>query len=368
MNTKNDVGWECCMNASKLEDLHVLYSTYPAAFQTFGGAEIQLFKTKEHIERIGGCKIKLFDMFNDRLNQYDILHVFYMQPDSLLLSQTAKRLGVKFVLSPVYWRDRAKIIDVIGPSALTRIYYNVKSFRFPTFRQLFPYKDFLELADIILPNSKMEADMLSRDFKIGGGKFCVVPNGVEERFASADPGLFIEKHGVTNFVLYVARIMKRKNPLGVIKVCKDLGIPLVLVGAPNIGEEDYFYECQKTAQFADNIKMIGFLPHDSEELSSAYAAAKVFVLPSNFETPSLSALEAGLAGCNIVITSQGSTREYFREHAFYVDPFSPKDLKLKIRSAFEQPKSSELKKLILENYTWDKVARKTLEAYHLISS
>jgi len=45
----------------------------------------------------------------------------------------------------------------------------------------------------------------------------------------------------------------------------------------------------------NGIKHIGFLPHDSEELQSAYAAAKVFVLPSNFETPGLTALEAGLA-------------------------------------------------------------------------
>jgi glycosyltransferase involved in cell wall biosynthesis len=354
------------MNATRTDPLKVLYSACsPAAFQIFGGAEIQLLKTKEHIEKMGGCKIKLFDMFYDKLDQYDILHVFYMHPDSLLLSQTAKRVGVKFVLSPIYWWDRARITDIAGPSALIRFYYNLKHYRFITFRQFYPYKDFLELADIILPNSKMEADLLSRNFKVSSEKLRVVPNGVEKRFASADPGLFMEKHGVANFVLYVARIMKRKNPLGVMKVCKDLDIPLVLIGAPNIGEEDYFYECRRMAKSTENIKMIGFLPHDSEELRSAYAAAKVFALPSNFETPGLAALEAGLAGCNLVVTSEGSTKEYFGEWAWYVRPGSVADLAAKIKDAFGNPKSGQLKKRILENYTWDKVAEKTLEAYLL---
>lgn len=356
------------MNAAKIENLKVLYSTYPAAFQIYGGAEIQLLKTKENIEKISGCKIKLFDMFDDRLNQYDLLHVFYMQPDNLLLSQTAKRVGLKFVLSPVYWKEHAKATDIIGPLAFMRFYSNLKRYKFATSQEVFPWKDFLELADMILPNSKMEADQLSRDFKINSKKFWVVPNGVEERFASADPSLFLEKYGVADFVLYVARIMKRKNPLGVIKVCKDLKIPLVVIGAPNIGEEDYFYECRRVAKSGENIQMIGFLPHDSAELSSAYAAAKVFALPSNFETPGLAALEAGLAGCNLVITSQGSTKEYFRENAWYVDPWSTKDLRVKIESAYGQPKSTKLKKLILENYTWKKAAEKTLEAYKSILS
>lgn len=354
------------MNAIPPKNLQVLYSTYPAAFQILGGAEIQLLKTKEYIEKIGGCNIKLFDMFKDKLNEYDILHVFYMQSDSLLLSQMAKRVGTRLVLSPVFWSGRAKILETIGPLALARFYSNMKTFRFPTVKRLFPFKNFLDLADIILPNSKIEADMLARNFSIANDKFWVVPNGVDVRFAYADPDLFARKHGIDNFVLYVARVMKRKNPLGVIKTCKDLHIPLVLIGDSNFGEEDYFLECRRLAKSSVNIKMIGSLPHDSAELSSAYAAAKVFALPSNFETPGLAALEAGLASCNIVITSQGCTKEYFREHAWYVDPWSFKDLKVKIKDAYEQPKSTKLKKLILRNYTWDTVARETMKAYRQV--
>jgi hypothetical protein len=56
---------------------------YLTSFQHFGGAEIQLLKTKGYLEKKDGCTVKLFDMFNDKLNQHDILHIFMMRPECL---------------------------------------------------------------------------------------------------------------------------------------------------------------------------------------------------------------------------------------------------------------------------------------------
>lgn len=343
-----------------------LYSTHPLAFQIYGGAEIQLLKTKEYIEKTGKCSIKLFDMFNDRIKDYDILHNFMMYDDCLRLVQTAKSMGTKIALSPIYWRGLGDSVKLFTPSFFERLYKNFRNYGYFTQNNLFPFKDFLELADVILPNSQLEADLISKDFKINPEKFFVVPNGADETFAEGEPGLFAEKYGVTDFVLYVGRIVHRKNPLGVIKACKELNLPLVIIGSSSLREEQYFEDCKKMAQSVANIKMIGFLSHDSPELRSAYAAAKVFALPSNFETPGLSALEAGLSGCNIVITSQGSTKEYFREYAWYVNHESYSDLKRKLKDANEHPKSPELKKIISQNYTWKQTAEKTLQAYSSI--
>ena len=46
----------------------------------------------------------------------------------------------------------------------------------------------------------------------------------------------------------------------------------------------------------------------------------MFALPSWFETPGLAALEAALAGCSVVITPFGSTREYFGDLVEYARP------------------------------------------------
>ena len=58
---------------------------------------------------------------------------------------------------------------------------------------------------------------------------------------------------------------------------------------------------------------LGKLDHDDPLLASVYAAARVFALPSWFETPGLAAARRlRLAGVRpVAITPYGSTREYF---------------------------------------------------------
>ena len=257
----------------------VLFTTYLYAFQIYGGAEIQLIKTKENLDKIGGCTVKLFDIFNDRIGQYDILHNFMMFDSCLPLARIAKSVGTKFVLSPIYIPSNRGFRHNLKPKSFERLYTNIRQRKYYTFREWYPYKEFLELADIILPSSQMEVDILSDYFKISSEKFQIIPNGVDEEFALGNAHLFIEKYDIEDFVLHVARIYPLKNTLNVIKVCKDLNLPLVIIGAPGPGEEAYFEECKKLAKSSKNIRLIGSIPHDSEELKSAYAAAKVFVLP-----------------------------------------------------------------------------------------
>ncbi len=345
---------------------NVLFTTYLYAFQVYGGAEIQLLKTKEYLDKTGGCNVKLFDIFKDRINQYDILHNFLMWDSCLPLARIAKGAGIKFVLTPIWIPPNYGLRQKLNLSTLERFYTNIRQRGYNTSRDWYPYKEFLELADIVLPSSQMEASLLSKYYKIPSNKFRIIPNGVDEEFALGNPNLFIEKYGIADFVLHVARIYPLKNTLNVVKVCKDLNVPLVIIGQPGPGEEAYFEECKKVAGSTKNIKFIGSLPHDSEELKSAYAAARVFVLPSLSEVAPLSALEAGLAGCNMVITNRGAVKEYFKEYARYVDPRSVEDLKLKVKQAYEETKTTKLKELILEEYTWKKVANKVLNAYQSI--
>jgi glycosyltransferase involved in cell wall biosynthesis len=101
-------------------------------------------------------------------------------------------------------------------------------------------------------------------------------------------------------------------------------------------------------------------------LESAYAAATVFTLPSQFETPGIAALEAALAGCSIAITEAGGTREYFGDLAEYINPEKEISIMPAIRSAFKNSGSESLKKHVKENYSWSAVALKTEEAYRSV--
>jgi glycosyltransferase involved in cell wall biosynthesis len=106
------------------------------------------------------------------------------------------------------------------------------------------------------------------------------------------------------------------------------------------------------------------MSHD--ELRSAYAAARAHILPSWFETPGLSSLEAGLSGCSIATTDRGSTREYFRDLADYCDPASTVSIRRAALRAYDRPRSEQLKRHILDRFTWEAAGRQTAAAYDRI--
>jgi glycosyltransferase involved in cell wall biosynthesis len=233
----------------------------------------------------------------------------------------------------------------------------------------------LSKVDCLLPNSLAELEILEHDFadvfRNQKKEFAVIPNGVDtDVFYNASPEPFIKKYGFCGFVLNVGHFSYRKNQLSLINALKDLGINVVFIGESSessshyYGIKDtidklYYQKCKREAD--TSFTFLPAMPH--EELASAYAACKVFAMPSLYETPGLSALEAALSGANICITNGGSTREYFSRFAFYCDPYSVNSIRNAVLQAYETQKSDVLKKYVAKNFTWDKTAKATLEAY-----
>ncbi|HNX68433.1 MAG TPA: glycosyltransferase [Candidatus Omnitrophota bacterium] len=348
---------------TKAEDISVAFYVYPTAFQSPGGGEILLLKTKEFLEK-EGARIKLFDPWHDQLENFDILHTFGSVKDALPMMQAAKRAGIKNVLSTICWYNLQSAIHIHGSIAKRSgaiLRHAAKS--------LFPMipssrKHMMELADLLLPNSRSEAAQLQRYFGIPKDKITVIPNAVDPIFESAKPDLFINKFGFKDFILCVGRIEPRKNQLGMVRALNGSALDLVLIGDPVKAYPDYYKACRDAA--GPNIHFVGGLPHDSELLRSAYAACNVFLLASWLETPGLAALEAGLAGAKVVITREGATQEYFSDYADYVNPADPHDIRRKVEAAFSRPRSTSLRTHIRENFLWHQVAKKNLESYRLL--
>ena len=104
-----------------------------------------------------------------------------------------------------------------------------------------------------------------------------------------------------------------------------------------------------------------------EKMSSCYAAARVHVLASWFETTGLVSLEAGLAGCSVVASGERA-REYLGSFVEYCDPGDIDSIAKAIRQTLEKPADPAFRKHVLENFTWAEVARQTLAAYETVSS
>jgi len=340
--------------------MKVAFFVYPSAFQSPGGGEILLLKTKEALER-KGVSIRLFNQWEDKLKDFDILHVFGSFRDCVWLMRTARSLGVKIALSPIFWSTLQRTFFEYGgfykrAQMAIRHMAKVALPFLPSER-----RNMFLLADVIAPNSKAEAEQVSRLFCIKKSKMHIVYLAADERFADADKSEFIKKYKIKDFILSVGRIEPRKNQLNLIRALKDSDKRLVFIGDVVPHYEEYYKQCKREAD--KETLFISRMEHDDIILSSAYAACGVFVQQSWFETPGLAALEAALAGARLAITSGGSTREYFKDYVEYLNPVSPKSIKKAVDSALQKRETGELKQHILNNYLWSHSADENIRVY-----
>ena len=341
-----------------------------------GGDVIQMLKTKQYLQDLGVHVGLSLDSAPD-CSSYDIVHLFNITDirDTYVQCKNAKNQGRVVALSPIYWPTREfrasgasrhwiRSIIPASPKRLARylIYHLLREDR-PTallarIGELQMQHEVLTISDLILPNSRMELQMLLADFdRLGRDKFAVVPNGVDTKIIDMTAHRAGAKQRDT--VLCVARIEARKNQLRLISALRDVPVPLVFVGKiPNTG---YARACLAIAKRRGNTRFVGPVPH--EQLRSIYISARVHVLPSWYETPGLSSLEAALAGCNIVVSDRGSVREYFAQHAWYCDPTNEQSIKTAILQAYTAPMNTKLARIISKRYDWKVAARLTLTAY-----
>jgi glycosyltransferase involved in cell wall biosynthesis len=332
--------------------------------QAPGGGENQLFQTSRQLERLG-WPVRPFCPWTDRLKDARLLHLYGMSREGLELARIAKALRVPLAVSPICWFEPRALV-ALAPNRLRAS----RDLLLWVARRACPVAngwraELLALADRVLPNSRAEARQLGRLFGLDPKRVAVVPNGVDPRFGRADPGLFRGEYGCGDFVLYVGRVEPRKNVLGLIDAVRRLGVELVIIGAEVPGHERYADQCRRAGQ--GFVRRLPALDHADPMLASAYAAARVFALPSWFETPGLAALEAALSGCRVVLTPNGCTREYFGDRVEYARPDRPRRIAEAIGRAWERPADPELKAHVAERFSWQTVAHRTAEAYAQIA-
>lgn len=319
--------------------MKIVMNTWPAAFFNPGGGEVQLLETKAALVR-KGHEVEFYNQWNPQ-REIDIFFQFTTLEGGSYPMWEYKRLGKKIAVSSILWTQPTD--DCVNKSS-------------PRHQQI---RHIFNLADIVFTNSDMESEQLSRVFEIPRNKFAKTRNAVAAEYLAGSAqddqlkGLFRNKFGVQGeYVLSVANIDGRKNTKLTIEACKALGLQLVLVGA--VRDSHYFGECQ--TQFAGHFIHVGPV-QDVDLLKSAYREARLFFLPSFCETPSIAALEAASQGCELVITSEGSTQEYFKDGATYINPNSLESAINGLKEGLSKKKNTaEFQAMIQREYSWDKTA------------
>ncbi|WP_343726937.1 glycosyltransferase [Burkholderia seminalis] len=289
--------------------MKVLFATYPMAFHTPGGGEIQLLAYRKHLPA-HGVDVRLFDPWNPRFIEHDVVHFFSCVGGSVHFCNFVKQLQLPLVVSSSLWvTEDTKHLYPMG-----EIHHQ------------------FSLADRVVTNSEIESDTLARVFELPREKFVSVLNGVEPIFYDRQPASsFRDAFDLRGrFILNVGNIEPRKNQLTLVRAMKSFPeLKLVLIGHQR--DQAYARACLEAG--GDQVIYLGALPHESPILRAAYAACEVFCLPSTLETPGLAALEAHAAGARIAITRVGSTQEYFGHHVTYLDPNDVSSIAQSIRLA-----------------------------------
>jgi glycosyltransferase involved in cell wall biosynthesis len=318
--------------------MNVLFVTYPMAFHTPGGGEVQLKAYQKYLP-MHGVNVDLFNQWDPQFNKYDLVHFFSCIGGSVHFCNFVKQLGLPLVISSSLWITEDT-------------------------KHLYPVPEIshqLSLADAVIANSNLECDTLASVLQLPRGKFFTVLNGVDDEFYErVTPELFRAHFNInTQFVLNIGNIEPRKNQLNLIRAMKLVpDMKLVLIG--HARDENYLNLCLEEG--GSQVIYLGQLPHDSDLLKSAYSACAVFCLPSALETPGLAALEAYAVRAPIAITEVGPTSEYFGSAVSYLSPSDPISISHAIRKAF----SSTLDEKLYSNsrrFDWSTVIVPLLDVY-----
>jgi glycosyltransferase involved in cell wall biosynthesis len=296
----------------------------------FGGAEVQVLRTADALRSVG-VDVELLDAWKPTFDG-DLLHCFTSECQMAELVAHAKGHGIPVVTSSIFLPKRRpifyrawRIVDALIP---VRTSFGMRRF-------------VLQQSDAVVALTSREAQDLVAFFQVPRCGVHVIGNGTDERFFAATPGEFEAAYGLRDYVLCVGSLVQRKNQHRLLRATEDMALPVVLIGPASGKEPEYARMiAAQVAKQGPGVRSLGALPQESPLLASAFAAAKVFALPSLTEGQPLSALQAAAAGANLVLSDLPYLRDTFGDYAWYCNPRSPTSIRRAIQEAYKAPRGA----------------------------
>lgn len=346
--------------------LKILFQSRENTFTQPGGDTILINQLKDNLSALGNQVVIDIEGKEDASN-YDLVHLFnFALPDILRLQALkATSANTPFVVSSLA-EDIPSFHNqshVLAGALIDYVNTNQQSFSSPNLNAVERIERFqndwtVRHASAILANGEGERKVLQRDYpeatNIKVVKLAHFPS------KKASPDLFVNTYGIKDFVLCVGRLETRKNQLMLLKALENSDLTVVLAAGGFTYQPEYG---EAVNNFRRNGKTLVLGRLEQEMLDSAYAAAKVHVLPSWYELPGLVSLEAAHNNCNIVASDTGTTKDYFGESAFYCDPSNEQSIANAVIAAYYSPFKEELVDVANQYSSWNKVAKDTLAVY-----
>ena len=213
----------------------------------------------------------------------------------------------------------------------------------------------LKAADLILTPSKWMLEQLRRHYGPFQAQQGVIHNARRpDLFPPGEKG---------QYIVSVGRLWdEAKNIAAVARVAKSLPWPVLVAGSPMHPEGG-------TVQLA-NVRHLGVL--GSTDLARTLSRSSIFILSAKYEPFGLSALEAALAGCALVLGDIPSLREVWGEAACFVRPDDEEQLlgtvQELIRDETRRKSLARQARRQALQFSPDRMAKKYMAAYSHLSA
>lgn len=232
-------------------------------------------------------------------------------------------------------------------------------------------------ADMVICQNNTTASNLACYLGIPQTKIAVIHLGIEDSWlADTKVSEVMQSQYTPNdepIVLNVARIAPYKNQLTLAKA-----IPLVVREVPNVrflfvgpvfdkGYARRLHQTISKAGVAKNVTFLGEVPY--ADLPQLYSLCEVFVIPSESEAFGVVVLEAMASGKATVASDIETFQEMLRgSRGVTVPAFDHRALADAIISllkddTFRQTIGQRAKEHVKHNFTWNNVARRTVQVY-----
>lgn len=303
------------------------------------------------LEQKGVC-VELFNPFESDVTTCDVLHVFGLNVENWGLIQCAKKQSKRVVMSAVVPMTEKVKLSLYKWLHVLPI-YTTYSVRYES----------LKMTDNVIVETKAEADYLHHYYYVPYGKMTVIPNGMDNVVYQGEE-IFDALGKRCEYILQVGRFDENKNQLKVIKALKGTGVDVVFIGGADHSDQSYYQKCEDEARGYDNIHLLGWQLKDSPILRSAYANAKLVVLPSYYETFGLVLLEGGLAGADLALSETLPILCYssFAGCATF-NPDNVSQMRDVLIEAFRHPKDTALKGRLINEFNWDTIIEQHIKIY-----
>jgi glycosyltransferase involved in cell wall biosynthesis len=206
---------------------------------------------------------------------------------------------------------------------------------------------------------------------VNSDKLCVIPNGIDMEGVFNGKSDLLEKYKDRRIILSVSYLIKRKGidlNIKALAELKDKYQNLLYLIVGDGPERKNLEELAVKLNLQEHMKFLGMLPHN--KVMEYMSICDVFSLPSWDEAFGVVYVEAMAHGKPVIACAgegiDGIVKN--RETGLLVRPHDVASLVEALEFLLSNPEKAraigeEARKLVLENYTWEKNAEKTIEVY-----